>query len=69
MGGGSGGIIVGGGDFIDAVFQRIDLVAQFRRARLTALHTLYQKDENLLTPADQEFVLRCGSDILDQAGP
>lgn len=66
MSGGGGGVIIIGDDtLIKKVAENIDKVAPFRLARAKSIIQQYHVNENAITRGDQQFILRCGADILD----
>ncbi len=55
---------VGDKPLIEIVHDKISQVASFRQVRFNALYAEYQANGNL-DANKQEFIYRCGQDILD----
>ena len=67
MGGSGGTIIVGDKPLADQIKNHIGKVAQFRQARALAIIAAYEANENSITRDQQQFLLRCGADIVDNS--
>ncbi len=66
MSGGSGGpIIIGGTDLAHVIEQNIEKVAVFRQKRCKDLLAKYRENENSLSDDDNQLLLRCTQDIID----
>jgi hypothetical protein len=66
-GGGGGIIIIGDKDIATQIKDHIGKVAQFRQARALAIIAAYEANENSITRDDQQFLLRCAADIVDNS--
>lgn len=66
MSGGGGHIILGDKPLVDQIEENINLVSPFRRKHAQNLIAQYRANENSVTRADQHYLLRCASDIVDQ---
>lgn len=64
-GGGGGPVIIGDKPLIDQIEAHMDKIANFRRKEAQDIITLYRHNERAVTREQQEFLLRCASDILD----
>jgi hypothetical protein len=58
-------IIVGDKPLVDTIEANLNKVAVFRRQRATAIIAEYKANENSITRDDQQFLLRCAADIVD----
>lgn len=65
MGGSGGIIIVGGQDIIDVLVTTGGKVAVFRVERMLDIIGKYRKNENSVTRDDQLFLIRCLNDVID----
>lgn len=66
-GGGGGIIIIGDKSLADVIEENINLVAAFRRQQAKSIIALYRHNESAITRDQQQFLLRCGSDIVDNS--
>jgi hypothetical protein len=64
-GGGGGPVIIGEKDLATEVLDNLDKVAPFRRQRASDIISAYQANENSITREQQQFLLRCAADIVD----
>jgi hypothetical protein len=64
-GGGGGPIIIGGADLAHVIEKNFSKIASFRQARATKLLSAYYANENSLSDDDNQFLLRCVQDIID----
>jgi hypothetical protein len=64
-GGGGGPIIIGGGDIAEILEKHMDKIAVFRQARVHALLEAYYNNHNSIDSDDNQFLLRCVQDIVD----
>lgn len=67
MGGSGGIIIVGDEPLVEAIEEHIGNVAPFRRSRARDIIAAYHANENSITREDQQFLLRCAADIVENS--
>ena len=58
-------IIVGDKPLVDTIESHLGRLAPFRVSRAQETITRYHHNENSITRDDQQFLLRCAADIVD----
>jgi hypothetical protein len=65
MGGSGGSVIVGDRPLVDEIEAHLTQVADFRREQVQDIVARYRANENSITRADQQYLLRAAADIVD----